>query len=654
MVYRIALSVAFLFIFAGLLSTTAVQSADLNEPTQTGTITVIKNVIKNDGGNAAPDEFQLTIGGSPAISGVAKVLPANTDYAINETQLPGYTFISITGDPKCPASLGGTITLTEGDNITCTIANDDIAPQLTLIKDPTNNNGGNAAPNDFKLTVGGLPATSGVAKVLVANTAYAINETQLSGYTFVSITGNPKCPASLGETITLDEGDNITCTITNDDIAPSLTVIKDPTNDNSLTAAPDDFNITVGGAPVSSGVSETYLANTLLDINEAQITGYKFVSITGHTKCPTTLGGSITLDEGDDITCTITNNDVGFNFTPPDGLLTSESGLPTDSFEVTLDTMPIAPVTLELHSSNTDEGIIDKPSLTFTDTTWNIPQTVTITGVDDPVPVADGDVGYSIITGPVTTTDPDYGALDPVLHIPDVSVINSDNDTAGISTSPNTDLWTSEGGASETIQVLLQTKPSHPVLLNIVSDNGEGTVSPSSLTINPEPWPPTTPKEFTITGVDDCKSGGDNYEVTITASSDDPVYNGRKEVLNLTNYDAPTIGWVDPVGDEQFYDVEGLGPIQLKVKSLCPEPISKVRFYRWVVSIGDNVNIGEDLTSPYTEVLDPAEIELGVNQVRAFAFGPPVENQTFSIHKRIFIVKDLKHYILLPLISKRP
>ena len=63
-----------------------------------------------------------------------------------------------------------------------------------------------------------MAATSGTEYTLAANTPYALDETQLTGYTFVSITGDPKCPAVLGGTITLDEGDDITCTITNDDI----------------------------------------------------------------------------------------------------------------------------------------------------------------------------------------------------------------------------------------------------------------------------------------------------------------------------------------------------------------------------------------------------------------------------------------------------
>ena len=101
-----------------------------------------------------------------------------------------------------------------------------MAPKLTLVKDPTNDDGGNAVPDDFLLTVDGGAVLSGVSNTYAANTPLAINETQQTGYTFVSITGDPKCPAVLGGTVTMDEGDDITCTITNDDVAPKFTLVK--------------------------------------------------------------------------------------------------------------------------------------------------------------------------------------------------------------------------------------------------------------------------------------------------------------------------------------------------------------------------------------------------------------------------------------------
>ncbi|MDF1520865.1 MAG: hypothetical protein P1P73_10340, partial [Brevefilum sp.] len=154
----------------------------------------------------------LTVGGTIVLSGVENTYMANTPYAINETLLTGYTFVSITGDAKCPAVLGGEITLDEGDDITCTITNDDVAPKLTLIKTVV---GGTALPDDFLLTIGGLAATSGTPYEKMAGVAYAIDETDLEFYVFGEITGDPKCPAVLGGTVTMDVGDDITCTITN-------------------------------------------------------------------------------------------------------------------------------------------------------------------------------------------------------------------------------------------------------------------------------------------------------------------------------------------------------------------------------------------------------------------------------------------------------
>lgn len=61
-------------------------------------------------------------------------------------------------------------------------------------------------------------------------------------------------------------------------------------------------------------------------------------------------------------------------------------------------------------------------SLTFTPANWNIPQTVTVTGIDDPT--IDGDVAYTIVLSPATSADLGYQGLDPA----DVPVTNVDND----------------------------------------------------------------------------------------------------------------------------------------------------------------------------------------------------------------------------------
>jgi uncharacterized delta-60 repeat protein len=111
----------------------------------------------------------------------------------------------------------------------------------------------------------------------------------------------------------------------------------------------------------------------------------------------------------------------GITVSPTSGLQTSESGA-TASFTVVLDTTPSADVTIPLSSSDPGEGTVSPTSLTFTPSNWNLPQTVTITGVDDAL--IDGDVAYTIATATAISTDPAYNGLDA----DDVSVTNTDDD----------------------------------------------------------------------------------------------------------------------------------------------------------------------------------------------------------------------------------
>jgi hypothetical protein len=112
----------------------------------------------------------------------------------------------------------------------------------------------------------------------------------------------------------------------------------------------------------------------------------------------------------------------GVRVLPASGLVTTESG-GTASFNVVLNTQPTADVTFPITSSDTTEGTVSTTSVTFTPDNWNVPQTVTVTGVDDML--SDGDVAYAIVLGVITSTDPAYSGLNPA----DVSVTNIDNDT---------------------------------------------------------------------------------------------------------------------------------------------------------------------------------------------------------------------------------
>ena len=110
--------------------------------------------------------------------------------------------------------------------------------------------------------------------------------------------------------------------------------------------------------------------------------------------------------------------------------LTSESG-DTGSFEINLTTEPLSDVFIELTSTNELEGVLSTSFISFNATNWNIPQVVTVTGVDDDPPVSDGAADYIIITGNVSSTDDNYGLLDGST-VDDVNMSNQDNDSPGI------------------------------------------------------------------------------------------------------------------------------------------------------------------------------------------------------------------------------
>jgi hypothetical protein len=109
------------------------------------------------------------------------------------------------------------VTLLPGDNKSCTITNVDLPANITLIKQVLP--GGIANPEDFDMTIDSniIPTNSSVA--VTSNTVHVIDELAFPGYQFESITG-AGCPLSLPGDVTLNEGQAITCTITNKPIAP--------------------------------------------------------------------------------------------------------------------------------------------------------------------------------------------------------------------------------------------------------------------------------------------------------------------------------------------------------------------------------------------------------------------------------------------------
>ncbi len=162
--------------------------------------------------------------------------------------------------------------------------------------------------------------------------------------------------------------------------------------------------------------------------------------------------------------------------------MTTEAG-GTATFTIVLNTQPTANVTIGLSSSDTTRRHGLAASVTFTAANWNTAQTVTVTGVNDDLD--DGDMAYTIVTAAAPARDANYNGLNAA----DVSVTNTDNDTAGITVNPTSGLITTEAGGTATFTIVLNTQPTANVTIGLSSsDTTEGTVSPASVTFTAANW----------------------------------------------------------------------------------------------------------------------------------------------------------------------
>lgn len=187
-----------------------------NEKPRLAKLTVIKNLVTNNGGNNIVSDFQLFVDGivtTPVTSGVTTVLvPGN--YVVYETGVEGYE-ANITG--ACNSD--GEVTLVAGDDKTCTITNDDLPSNINLRRVVVNDNPAhaNALLSAFKMRVDGILVPHLGSIDVTSNVAHVISQDPVPGYT-ATISGDAECPALLGGTATLDEGQEIECTITSDEI----------------------------------------------------------------------------------------------------------------------------------------------------------------------------------------------------------------------------------------------------------------------------------------------------------------------------------------------------------------------------------------------------------------------------------------------------
>jgi hypothetical protein len=333
----------------------------------------------------------------------------------------------------------------------------------------------------------------------------------------------------------------------------------------------------------------------------------------------------------DDVSVTNSDDDTaGIMIAPTAGLTTTETG-GTAIFTVTLTSQPTQDVTIDLSSSNEAEGTVAPASLTFTNANWNTAQTVTVTGVDDPVD--DGDVSYTIITAPAISEDTNFSGV----NAPDVSVLNLDNDSTPVAVNNayitngepliipapgilNNDI---DLDGQETLSAILETNVTNGSL--ILSENGAFEYTPVQ-TFN-----------------------GDDY-FTYRASDGTNSSNAAEVKITVDRVAPTDIEWISPVKQGgQIHVLDEI--IQLEANAKDNVEIDRVRFYRWDPTIGTNgdyVDIGSAYTQPYRIDLDTSTLNYEFNQifVRAYDTAGNASERIF-----IWIIRDFAK-TFLPIIIR--
>lgn len=283
---------------------------------QPGTLVINKVVINDNGGTSTASSFKYIVnGGTPTsftettdpLRGHNELTVNAGKYTVTEDAATGYA----TSYANCTD-----VVVPNGGSATCTITNDDVSPYLTLVKLVTNDNGGTAVPADWTLAATGPSSFSGstgvdsttVPKFLAGS--YTLSETGPSGYAASdwSCTGG----TAVKGVIALVLGQSATCTITNNDNAPKLKLVKQVINDNGGTRAPSEWTLSADGPTYMSGpsgvTSGPAFSAGVYQLGETGPTDYKASGWSCVGKDVT--AGKITMNLGDDVTCTVVNDDM--------------------------------------------------------------------------------------------------------------------------------------------------------------------------------------------------------------------------------------------------------------------------------------------------------------------------------------------------------
>lgn len=176
---------------------------------------------------------------------------------------------------------------------------------------------------------------------------------------------------------------------------------------------------------------------------------------------------------------------------------------------VQLNVMPLGNVAVKIVSPNTVKATVSPATLTFTPANWNIDQTVTLTGVEDP-DINNENLQIAFDVDDATSNDPFDPASTKLLTL-DIL----DNDGPGFTINQSGGNTQLPENGSDSFTVILNTQPTNDVILNLSStDGGAASLSPTTLTFDQNNW--NLPQTVSVIGVNDSDTNDENLTVTVS------------------------------------------------------------------------------------------------------------------------------------------
>ena len=254
--------------------------------------------------------------------------------------------------------------------------------------------------------------------------------------------------------------------------------------------------------------------------------------------------GSVTGE----VTVTVIDDDTPDLLVDPDRVSLDEDG--SDTFEVKLATRPLTQVTVVATSS--DPGVaVPTASVTFTPSTWNTPQTVTVTGV------ADHDAVDESVTITLSTSGADYEGVTATV----VASID-DDDEAAVVASPQ-EVSIDEGG-SATIAVSLATQPSGLVRVTASPDDPFAVDTQSFLLLDFTASNWNIPQTVTLNGVQDSDHSDESVTVEVYVIGWAVEYIGISVDVTATVTDDDTANLLVDPGSLSI-DEDGTGLLEVEL-----------------------------------------------------------------------------------------